>query len=153
MALYILHTAVGQDAKMTTFQADLLLEDGKIKEIGTGLTVPGGCDTLDATGLQIYPGFVDAHCHVGLDGTAIGYEGKDYNEYNDPVTPQLRAQDGINPMDKSLKEAALAGVTCIGTGPGSSNPIGGTFIAMKTVGRRVDDMIVKAPIAMKCAFG
>ena len=148
-----LHTAVGQDAKMTTFQADILIEDGKIKEIGTNLAVQGECSTFDAAGLHIYPGFVDAHCHVGLDGTAIGYEGKDYNEYNDPVTPQLRAQDGINPMDRTLKEAALAGVTCIGTGPGSSNPIGGTFIAMKTVGKRVDDMIVKAPAAMKCAFG
>ena len=148
-----LHTAVGQDARMTTFQADILIEDGKIKEIGTELTVPDGCTTLDAAGLQIYPGFVDAHCHVGLDGTAIGYEGKDYNEYNDPVTPHLRAQDGINPMDSALKDAARAGVTCIGTGPGSSNPIGGTFIAMKTVGKRVDDMIVKAPVAMKCAFG
>ena len=148
-----LHTAVGPDGKISDFQADILIENGKIREIGTDLSVPEGCDTLDAAGLHIYPGFVDAHCHVGLDGTAIGYEGMDYNELNDPVTPYLRAQDGINPMDRSLKDAARAGVTCIGTGPGSSNPVGGTFIAMKTVGKRVDDMIVKAPVAMKCAFG
>lgn len=108
---------------------------------------------MDAAGLHIYPGFVEAHCHIGLDGTGIGYEGQDYNEYNDPVTPQLRAQDGINPFDPALKTAALSGITCIGTGPGSSNAIGGTFIAMKTVGKRVDDMIVRAPAAMKCAFG
>ena len=148
-----LHTAVGQDAKISVFQADILIENGKIREIGAGLPATEGCDTLDAAGLQIYPGFVEAHCHVGLDGTAIGYEGKDYNEMNDPVVPQLRAQDGINPMDSALRDAALAGVTCIGTGPGSANPIGGTFIAMKTVGKRVDDMIVRAPAAMKCAFG
>ena len=148
-----LHTAVGPEAKIRVFAADILIENGKIHRIGPDLPVPEGCQVIDAAGLQIYPGFVDAHCHVGLDGTAIGYEGKDYNEYNDPVTPQLRAQDGINPMDPSLMEAARAGVTCIGTGPGSSNPIGGTFIAMKTVGKRVDDMIVKAPVAMKCAFG
>ena len=146
-----LHSVQGE--KMAVFQADILIEDGKFKEIGANLSAPAGCEVLDAAGLQVYPGFVDAHCHVGLDGTAIGYEGQDYNEYNDPVTPQLRAQDGINPMDRSLKDAALAGVTCIGTGPGSSNPIGGTFIAMKTDGKRVDDMIVKAPVAMKCAFG
>ena len=146
-----LHSAQGE--KMAVFQADILIEDGKFKEIGANLSAPVGCEVVDAAGLQVYPGFVDAHCHVGLDGTAIGYEGQDYNEYNDPVTPQLRAQDGINPMDRSLKDAALAGVTCIGTGPGSSNPIGGTFIAMKTDGKRVDDMIVKAPVAMKCAFG
>lgn len=148
-----LHTAFGPEAKIHVFASDILIEDGKIRRIGPDLPVPEGCQVIDATGLQIYPGFVDAHCHVGLDGTAIGYEGKDYNEYNDPVTPQLRAQDGINPMDPSLMEAARAGVTCIGTGPGSSNPIGGTFIAIKTVGKRVDDMIVKAPVAMKCAFG
>lgn len=146
-----LHSAQGE--KMAVFQADILIEDGKFKEIGANLSAPADCEVVDAAGLQVYPGFVDAHCHVGLDGTAIGYEGQDYNEYNDPVTPQLRAQDGINPMDRSLKDAALAGVTCIGTGPGSSNPIGGTFIAMKTDGKRVDDMIVKAPVAMKCAFG
>ncbi len=148
-----LHTAQKGRDGICVFQADILIEDGKILRIGQDLSLPQGCQTVDAAGLSIYPGFVDAHCHVGLDGTAIGYEGKDYNEYNDPITPQLRAQDGINPMDPALKEAALAGVTCIGTGPGSSNPIGGTFIAMKTVGKRVDDMIVKAPVAMKCAFG
>lgn len=148
-----LHTAVQGCDGIRTFQADILIEDGKIKETGTSLSVPEDCEILDAAGLHIYPGFVDAHCHIGLDGTGIGYEGQDYNEYNDPVTPQLRAQDGINPFDRALKEAALAGVTCIGTGPGSSNAIGGTFIAMKTIGKRVDKMIVKAPVAMKCAFG
>lgn len=148
-----LHTPYGGSGKVHTFQADILIENGKIKEIGSGLCTPGDCEIVDAAGLDIYPGFVEAHCHIGLDGTGIGYEGQDYNEYNDPVTPQLRAQDGINPFDPALKTAALAGITCIGTGPGSSNAIGGTFIAMKTVGKRVDDMIVKAPAAMKCAFG
>lgn len=149
----ILHTAAQGYDGIRTFQADILIQEGRIREIGTALSIPPGCEVLDAAGLHIYPGFVDAHCHIGLDGTGIGYEGRDYNEYNDPVTPQLRAQDGINPFDRALKDAALAGVTCIGTGPGSSNAIGGTFIAMKTVGKRVDKMIVKAPVAMKCAFG
>jgi len=145
----LVHTGITEEIQ----NADILIKDGKFLEISPCLTLPADCEVVDASGLHVYPGFVDAHCHVGLDGYAIGYEGMDYNELNDPVTPQLRAQDGINPMDPSLKMAALAGVTTIGTGPGSSNPIGGTFIAMKTVGRRVDTMIVKAPVAMKCAFG
>ena len=148
-----LHTASNADARMRTFSADILIDAGKIQEIGINLSTPYGCNVMDATGLHIYPGFVEAHCHTGLDGTAIGYEGHDYNELNDPVTPQLRAVDGINPLDPAFKEAALAGVTCIATGPGSSNAIGGSFAVIKTVGRRADDMIVKAPAAMKCAFG
>ena len=111
------------------------------------------CEVIDATGLQVYPGFVEAHCHIGLDGYGIGYEGHDYNELNDPVTPQVQAIDGINPFDPCMKMAAKAGVTCFATGPGSSNSIGGTFAAIKPVGTRVDNMIVKFPIAMKCAFG
>ena len=148
-----LHTASNADARMRTFSADILINAGKIQEIGINLSTPDGCNVMDATGLHIFPGFVEAHCHTGLDGTAIGYEGHDYNELNDPVTPQLRAVDGINPLDPAFKEAALAGVTCIATGPGSSNAIGGSFAVIKTVGRRADDMIVKAPAAMKCAFG
>lgn len=148
-----LHTASNADARMRTFSADILIDAGKIQEIGINLSTPDGCDVMDATGLHIFPGFVEAHCHTGLDGTAIGYEGHDYNELNDPVTPQLRAVDGINPLDPAFKEAALAGVTCIATGPGSSNAIGGSFAVIKTVGRRADAMIVKAPAAMKCAFG
>lgn len=148
-----LHTAQNGVQGISTFRADILIEDGKIREIGPSLTTPEGCETVDASGLHIYPGFVEAHCHIGLDGSGIGYEGHDYNEMNDPVTPQLRAQDGINPFDPAFKTAALAGVTCIGTGPGSSNAIGGTFTAIKTMGKRVDNMIVKAPVAMKCAFG
>lgn len=144
-----LHTAVSPEA----IQADLLIEDGKISEIASDIPAADDCRIVDAEGLQIYPGFIDAHCHIGMDGSGIGYEGRDYNEYNDPVTPQLRAQDGINPFDAALLEAAKAGITTIGTGPGSSNPIGGTFVAIKTVGKRVDKMIVKAPVAMKCAFG
>ena len=96
---------------------------------------------------------MDAHTHIGLDGYGIGYEGCDYNEMNDIWTPQLRAIDGINPRDPSLADARKAGVTCVCTGPGSANVLGGTFLAMKTVGERVDNMIVRDPVAMKCAFG
>ena len=143
-----LHTAVSKE----TFIADILIDGGKIVKIGKGLSADGA-EVIDATGLQVYPGFVEAHCHIGLDGYGIGYEGQDYNELNDPVTPQVQAIDGINPFDPCMKMAAKAGVTCFATGPGSSNSIGGTFAAIKPVGTRVDNMIVKFPIAMKCAFG
>ena len=143
-----LHTAVSKE----TFIADILINGGKIVKIGKGLSADGA-EVIDATGLQVYPGFVEAHCHIGLDGYGIGYEGHDYNELNDPVTPQVQAIDGINPFDPCMKMAAKAGVTCFATGPGSSNSIGGTFAAIKPVGTRVDNMIVKFPIAMKCAFG
>lgn len=145
----LVHDAVHRDA----CKADILLADGKIAAIGTDLTAPADAAVFDADGVEVYPGFVDAHTHIGLDGYGIGYEGCDYNEMNDIWTPQLRAIDGINPRDPSLADARKAGVTCVCTGPGSANVLGGTFLAMKTVGERVDNMIVRDPVAMKCAFG
>ena len=145
----LVHDAVHRDA----YKADILLADGKIAAIGNGLTAPADAAVFDADGLEVYPGFVDAHTHIGLDGYGIGYEGCDYNEMNDIWTPQLRAIDGINPRDPSLGDARRAGVTCVCTGPGSANVLGGTFLAMKTVGDRVDNMVVRDPVAMKCAFG
>ena len=144
-----IHDAVHREA----YAADILLADGKIAAIGGGLTAPADAAVFDADGLEVYPGFVDAHTHIGLDGYGIGYEGCDYNEMNDIWTPQLRAIDGINPRDPSLADARRAGVTCVCTGPGSANVLGGTFLAMKTVGDRVDKMVVRDPVAMKCAFG
>ncbi|MBR1820929.1 MAG: amidohydrolase [Clostridia bacterium] len=132
---------------------DLLIEGGKIAAIGRALEVPAGAEIVDAAGLNVYPGLVEAHGHIGLDGWAVGYEGRDYNEYNDPVTPQLRAIDAINPFDESLRDAARGGVTTLCTGPGSSNVLGGTFAAFKPVGRCIDDMCLLPNAAMKCAFG
>ncbi|MBQ6490456.1 MAG: amidohydrolase [Solobacterium sp.] len=133
------------------YKADILIEDGKIKAIGADLTSDG--EVYDAEGYDVYPGFIDAHAHLGLDGYGIGFEGADYNEMNDVCTPQLRAIDSFNPLDPTVKMAAQAGVTTVATGQGSSNPIGGTWIAVKTTGVCVDDMIIKDPVAMKCALG
>ena len=135
------------------YVADILVEGGKIKRIGKNLKAPKGAKVVDAAGLLVYPGFIDAHSHLGLDGYGIGYEGADYNELNDILTPHLRGLDGFKPMQPTLREAALAGVTTVNSGPGSANVLGGTFIAVKTVGSRVDDMVVKQETAMKCAFG
>lgn len=133
------------------YTADILVKDGKIVEIGADLTAD--CPTFDAAGLHIYPGFVEAHCHIGLDGSGIGFEGDDCNEMTDILTPQLRAIDGIYPQDPTFREALEAGVTTVCTGPGSANVLGGQFAVIKTAGHRVDDMIVRPFAAMKCAFG
>ena len=132
---------------------DVLIENGKIKEVGVELTAPEGAQIIDAAGRLVTPGIVEAHCHIGLDNEGMGWEGHDFNEAVDPCTPQLRAIDSINPMDEAFENAVKAGVTTAVTGPGSANVLGGTFTAIKLCGKRVDDMIVKDPVAMKAAFG
>lgn len=131
----------------------LIGDDGKILAVGKDLTVPEGANVIDAGGRLVTPGCIDAHCHIGLDNEACGWEGKDYNEIVDPITPQMRAIDSINPMDESLANALQGGVTSACTGPGSANVVGGTFTSIKLAGKRVDKMIIKDPVAMKCAFG
>ncbi|MBQ4641227.1 MAG: amidohydrolase [Oscillospiraceae bacterium] len=131
----------------------LIGDDGKIAAIGTSLPVPDGVQVIDAGGRLITPGCVDAHCHIGLDNEAMAWEGHDYNEIVDPITPQMRAIDSINPLDEAFANALQGGVTTACTGPGSANVVGGTFAAIKLAGKRVDNMIIKSPIAMKCAFG
>ena len=145
----MIHDAIHPEA----FQGDILVEEGKIKAIGENLEIPAGAEVVDAEGLQIYPGFVEAHGHIGLDGYGIGYEGMDYNEMNDILSPQMRGIDGVKSLDPALPKAAAAGVTCVCVGPGSANVLGGTFTTIKTVGKRVDDMVVRDGVAMKCAFG
>ena len=131
----------------------LIGDDGKILSVGTSADVPEGVRTIDAQGRLVTPGCVEAHCHIGLDNQAMGWEGKDYNEMNDPITPHMRAIDSINPMDEMFTLALQGGVTSACTGPGSANVVGGTFAAIKLYGKRVDKMVIKEPIAMKCAFG
>lgn len=132
----------------------LLLDDnGKIAGVGKDLPVPEDALVIDAAGRLVTPGCVDAHCHIGLDNEATGWEGRDYNEMVDPITPQMRAIDSINPLDEAFPNALRGGVTTACTGPGSANVVGGTFAAIKLYGKRVDKMIVKESLAMKCAFG
>lgn len=146
-----IHNAVTEEP----FIADILVEHGTIKMIAPVLEgkLVNDAEVIDAMGIDIYPGFVDAHCHLGLDGYAVGFPGEDYNELGDPVTPQLSAVDAVNPQDETFRQAREGGVTCVSTGPGSSNVIGGTFCVIKTCGKRIDDMIVMEKSAMKIAFG
>lgn len=151
--LLIKNGRVHDSVKPAAYEADILTEDGIITAIGKNLAVPEGTEVVDVSGKDVYPGFVDAHSHLGLAGYGIGFEGTDYNEMNDIVSPQMRGIDSFNPLDPSIGKALAAGVTCAGVGPGSANVLGGTFFAVKTTGKRVDDMVVRNPVAMKCAFG
>ena len=137
----------------TPYRADIRTEGTLIKEIAANLSPADGEEVIDAAGLRVYPGFIDAHSHLGLDNYGMGYEGHDYNEMNDIVACHLRALDSFNPQERGVRFALEGGVTTVGTGPGSANVLGGTFIAVKTHGHCVDDMIIKDSVAMKCAFG
>lgn len=109
---------------------------------------------LDGAGRTLYPGFIDAHCHLGMWNDALCFEGDDGNEDTDPTTPQLRAIDSVNAMDRCFEDAAKAGVTAVCTGAGSANPIGGSLAVIKTYGsKRVDKLVVKSPAAIKFALG
>ncbi len=131
--------------------------DGKIKEIGRRDEIcvqpVDGEQVLDVKGSLVMPGIIEAHCHMGITEEKKGMEGDDCNEAVEPVTPWLRAVDAINTMDAAFDDAVRAGITSAMIGPGSSNVVGGQFAFIKTKGRRIDDLIVKAPAAMKVAFG
>lgn len=134
-------------------KGQIIIENGKIKAVGRNLDIPEDAEIFDAEGLLVTPGLVEAHCHLGMFEEGIGFEGDDGNESVEPITPHLRAIDGINPMDQGFQDAREGGVTTAVTGPGSANVIGGTFAAIKTYGKRIDDMVIKEPVAMKVAFG
>ncbi len=128
------------------------VENGKISYVGPDKEFKG-YEVIDAGGAYLLPGFIDAHTHLGMWENGIGFEGADGNESSDPVTPHMRGIDAINPFDESFDNALSGGVTTVASGPGSANCMGGTFAVIKTYGHRVDDMIVKNPLAMKIAFG
>lgn len=134
------------------FEGWVEISDGKINSLGQG-SPPDAYEAIDCRGGVLTPGFIDLHSHVGLYEDSMGFEGADGNEDTDPVTPQLRAIDGANPLDRGFREALEAGITAVGISPGSANPIGGQAALVKTAGRRIDDMIIKAPLAIKFALG
>ena len=151
--MIIRHGTIHDAVNRVPYQSDIRIINGKIMEIGQELAQGKDETVFEATGKQIYPGFVDAHSHLGLDNYGMGYEGHDYNEMGDIVACQLRGIDSYYPQDKAIPMALSGGVTTVGVGPGSANVLGGTFFAVKTYGNCVDDIIVKDPVAMKCAFG
>ena len=135
------------------FVGDFKIDKGVFTQIGKDLTAGVGEDVQDLNGLYVFPGLVESHCHLGMEETAIRFEGDDVNEITDPITPNMRGIDGCNPMDETVELALKGGVTTVAAGPGSANVIGGTFFAYKTVGNCIDEMSIQNPLAMKAAFG
>ncbi|MCI8695073.1 MAG: amidohydrolase [Lachnospiraceae bacterium] len=149
----LIKTMAGRDIR----DGCIRIQDGKIAEIGRRDEVkfhPAPCEeVIEIRDGLIMPGIIEAHCHMGITEEKKGMEGDDCNETVDPVTPYLRALDAVNTMDAAFDDAVRAGITSAMIGPGSSNVVGGQFAFLKTRGRRVDDLVVKAPAAMKVAFG
>lgn len=143
----LIHDAVHEEA----YIADIKIVDGKIAEIAENIN-SADCEVIDATGLNVFPGMVEGHCHTGLSSYGTS-DDKEHNEKNDALNPHLRAIDGFNPFSPYVERALKAGITTICTGPGSAAVVGGTFMAVKTCGTCVDDMLVKNDVAMKCALG
>ena len=129
-------------------------ENGKITGFGDCKDAPAyDGEVFDAQAGYILPGLIDAHTHIGIGEEGLRWEGIDYNEITDPVTPQLRAMDGFNPFDPAIEKAAAGGVTTAGVSPGSANVVGGQIAAIKLHGNDVSKMVLKAPAAMKFALG
>ena len=144
----LIHDAVNP----VPYQGDILIRDGKL--ISVGEKAEEDDEILDAAGLNAYPGFIDAHSHIGLDGyggpTGTTY---DYNEMNDICCPQLRGFDSYYALDPAIPMALAGGVTTVAAGPGSANVLGGTFFAVKLYGKTVEENMLREAIGMKCAFG
>ena len=135
------------------FVGDFRIDKGVFTQVEKNLTANEGEDVQDLNGLFVFPGLVESHCHLGMEETAIRFEGDDVNEITDPITPNMRGIDGCNPMDETIESALKGGVTTVAAGPGSANVLGGTFFAYKTKGNCIDEMTIENPIAMKAAFG
>ncbi len=155
--MYIIGGTIKTMAGGDILDGCIRIENGKIAEIGKRDEVDfhpvSGERVIEIRKGIIMPGIIEAHCHMGISEEKKGMEGDDCNETVDPMTPQLRAIDAINTMDAAFDDAVRAGITSAMIGPGSSNVVGGQFVFLKTKGRRVDDLVVKAPAAMKVAFG
>ena len=105
--------------------SDLLIDKGKIVKIAKKITPTESMKVIDATGLRVYPGFIDAHSHIGIAEEKKTSQGDESNEGTNPITPCVRAIDSINPMDSAFHNALATGITSVMVGPGSANPIGG----------------------------
>lgn len=134
-------------------KVDILVENNKIKDIKPLIEGEKGIPFIDVREAYILPGFIDCHTHLGIIEEATGKIGVDNNEISDPITPNLRAIDAVNPMDIAFKDALRCGITTVMSGPGSDNPVGGQSLALKTSGRIIDQMVIKNPVGLKIALG
>ena len=144
----VIHDAIHEEP----YFGDILIKNGKLASVGIVAETDG--EVLDASGLHAWPGFIDAHSHIGLDAYG-GPTGNtyDFNEMNDICCPELRGLDSYYAMDAAIPMALAGGVTTVAAGPGSANVLGGTFLAVKMVGKTVEEAMIRPSVAMKCAFG
>lgn len=146
----ILHTIATGTIEGGTVLIDA---EGRIAAVGEDVTVPEGAEVIDASGYHVFPGFVDAHTHLGIWEEGVGRAFWDGNEASDPITPHVRALDAINPRDPGLSDARGAGVTTVCVTPGSANAICGQAAVVKTAGEVTDHMVVRQPAGLKMALG
>ena len=154
-AIRSMSDTIREQYRTDVLDGSILIKDGKIIEVSPRIDLPesADCMKIDVNHHLVMPGLIEAHCHMGITEEKKGQEGDDCNETVHPVTPMLRAIDAINTMDAAFADAVRAGITTANIGPGSANVVGGQFAVVKTSGRRIDDLILKFPSAMKIAFG
>lgn len=154
-AIRSMSDTIREQYRTEIIEGSILIKDGKIIEVSPWIELPesADCMKIDVNHHLVMPGLIEAHCHMGITEEKKGQEGDDCNETVHPVTPMLRAIDAVNTMDAAFADAVRAGITSANIGPGSANVVGGQFAVVKTSGRRIDDLILKFPSAMKVAFG
>jgi imidazolonepropionase-like amidohydrolase len=133
----------------------VVLRGGRIESVGPSdeVSLADDVERVDASGMWVLPGLIDAHVHLGVWEEGEGWAGQDTNEMTDPVMAAARAIDGINPREKGFDDALMGGITTVNVNPGSGNPIGGQAVALKTYGRYVDEMVLRNPSGVKAALG
>lgn len=135
--------------------ADVLMRNGRIERVGTGLRAPGDAVEVDATGRWVTPGIIDVHSHLGVYPSPSASAHGDGNEMTGPVTAQVWAEHSVWPQDPGFAAALAGGVTSLLVLPGSANLIGGRGVTLKNVyattaqGMKFPD----APHAVKMACG
>ncbi|MBW3535303.1 MAG: amidohydrolase family protein [Gemmatimonadetes bacterium] len=130
----------------TLANTDVLLRDGKIAAVGQGLSAPSGATVVDATGMYVTPGIIDAHTHIAADGI---------NEGTVNVSAMVGMEDVVDPEDPNIYWALAGGVTSANLLHGSANPIGGRNAVLKLRwGSSADEMLFEgAPPGIKFALG
>lgn len=131
----------------------LVDDDGRIAALDRNLGIPAGIPVVDAHGLWLLPGFLDAHTHLGVSTSGEAADSQDGNETTEAVTPDVRAMDGINPHDPAITDALRAGVTAAFITMGSGNVIGGVGCTVHCTGDTVEEMVLVPAAGMKVALG
>lgn len=132
---------------------DVLLQDGKIMMVGTHISSDSSTKVIDCNDHFLLPGFIDTHTHLGLYDEGTGWAGNDANETIEPMSPHIRAIDGVYPLDPAFSDSLKYGITTAHVMPGSANVIGGTTSVIKTVGKNISKMIVQEYSGLKIALG